>query len=471
MKLHYYGYILLLTALIVIGGCEGPEGPRGEGGHPGAGGVGYTYRGDSENSCDPCHRSVVNTWLATGHSEAYHSLEAGGNERNLYCVQCHSTGFDAEVSYGDSLVQVLGPDLYGFDDYWPPQTGEDSSRIEALMDVHCEACHGPLGPTIYDKNAVVTFATRLIEGGESSMCVKCHSQVEEWHHSGHGSVLETHDMTIAEFNAEFNAFSTCWECHTGEGFASVYDSYWGVVGRPTTANLIGCPSCHDAMANSNQYQLRTLDSYSVMYDAAYPAVFAGYGSAQLCVQCHHALRNVDNVETQIEYGANHFGPHGSPQMDMFLGTGCYELSGYSYDRNHQHQSAETACVTCHMEMRSHSDSLGWKGGHDFIPTAATCLTGGCHSAMPEDFDLNNAASRIDSLLERLITLIGVEPDDLGDPGITSVEQRRAGYAYKFAASDGSRGMHNPAYAESLLENAISYMEAVNAKWGGGRGGR
>ena len=115
-----------------------------------------------------------------------------------------------------------------------------------------------------------------------------------------------------------------------------------------------------------------------------------------------------------------------------------------------------------MEMRSHSDPLGWKGGHDFEPTPATCTTANCHSAMPENFDLNNQITEINNLLDQLITAIGEPIDSLGSATATSPEQRMAGYAYMFVLNDGSHGVHNPNYAKALLENAIDFINTYNA---------
>ena len=399
MRFKWLTTIAMPFVFLFFMGCEGPEGQKGEQGEAGPQGPGvpeYTYLGDDANTCNHCHGENVSMWMGTGHHEAYDALAAIGQNEDPYCLQCHTTGWDSEVTYeGDEPIITPGPDLYGFDDYWPPETAEDSMRIEALKNVQCESCHGSMGPTIYDHSPTLNWTTRLISGEESSMCAKCHEQVEEWHESGHGSVLETHDMTIEEFNEEWNAFSSCWECHTAEGFASLYDGYWAAEGRPEEAHLIGCQTCHDPHDATNDHQLRSLDDYSVNYNLEYAATFSGYETAQICVQCHHARRDNENVLGQIEEGYEHFGPHPSPQMDMYLGSGSYEIEGYDYDRLHAHQNIEEACVTCHMEMRDHDDPLGWKGGHDFEASAATCTeTAGCHTATMPDFDYSGVVTRL-----------------------------------------------------------------------------
>ncbi|MFH1862755.1 MAG: multiheme c-type cytochrome [bacterium] len=450
--------------LACIAGCEGPEGPAGAPGTPGEPTQQYTYLGDDINACNHCHGETVTTWSATAHPGAYAALVAAGSQNNLYCVQCHVTGFDATVSYGDSVINTPGPDLSGWDDYWPAGNEEDSLRLVHLEGVQCEACHGPMGPTIYDHAPTMNFYTGTIDDPEPSMCAKCHEQVEEWQESGHGMVLETHSMTLEEFNDEWNGSNTCAPCHTGDGFAEANDPYWTAAGRSEEAHLIGCQACHDPHEDANEAQLRNLDPYTVIYDVENAATFQGYGTAQTCVQCHHARRSVSNVEGQIANGYAHFGPHGSPQMDMFVGSGSYEIDGYTYDRDHTHQALSKSCVTCHMTTREHSDPLGWKGGHDFEASVAACQ--GCHPDLTTEgvFDHGGGQTEIEDLMGQLLAAIGVPEDSLGSATATTVEQRMAGYAYAFVQSDGSRGVHNPAYAKALLENALAFLATSSSTY-------
>jgi hypothetical protein len=324
-----------------------------------------------------------------------------------------------------------------------------------LKQVQCESCHGAMGTTIYDHEPNVSFATR--EG--MSLCVKCHEQVEEWEESGHGMVLEA-EGTIEDFTSHYSR-SSCNGCHTSEGFISDNDPDWPTL-DPEVYSLVGCPTCHDPHSDDLEHQLRNLDDVTVAFDSIEAATFTGFGNAQLCAQCHHARRDVDNVLGQIANGYAHFGPHGSPQMDLALGSGSYEIDGYTYERDHIHQSVEESCVTCHMTMRSHSDPLGWKGGHDFEPSVVACQ--GCHPGLTEEgvFDFNGGQTEIETLMDSLLTLIGVPEDSLGSATATTAEQRMAGYAYVFVGNDGSHGVHNPAYAKALLENAIEFLGTLDS---------
>jgi len=457
--------IFLATCLVWFG-CEGPEGSQGEQGPQGPQGPGapvLTYLGDDGNTCSHCHGSKVNTWHGTSHSEAYAALAEAGNQDNPYCLQCHTVGFDSPVASGDTTITVHGPDLTGFDDYWPPQTADDSARIDILQNVQCESCHGPMGPTIYDHAPEVSFDTRIENGVELSPCATCHSEVAEWHQSGHGTVMERLGMTVEEFTEEWGTSTTCAGCHTAAGFAISNDPALSGWALPVEADMVGCVACHDPHNAANEKQLRNLDDFSVIYDANQPATFTGYGPAQVCVQCHHARRSVTDVEEQIQNGDDHLGPHPSDQMDMFLGTGCYEIPDSTYSRSHPHQGLTESCVTCHMTDKPHVDPPALRPGHDFVPSVAACQ--GCHPELTEEgfFDHNGGQTEISNLMFDLITAIGVPVDSLGSPTATTVEQRMAGYAYVFVADDGSRGVHNPTYARNLLETAIHFINAANAQ--------
>ena len=446
-------FCIVCSLPLLFLGCEGPEGPAGAQGPEGDGFVTYTYVGDNTTNCSGCHDGTVDAWLATGHSGAYESLVTDGVENNPYCLQCHTVGFDATVAYGDTVLTDNGTNDSGFDDYWPAENDMDSARLEALEGVQCEACHGPMGPTIYNHQPEYSFATRFEGDVSLSTCGHCHhSQIEEWAESGHGLALEHHEMTIEDYNAEFNTFSDCWTCHTSEGFVQWKDPDWVGMERPETASMVGCVTCHDPHSDANDAQLRNLDDVTVAYDAEDAALFTGYGSGQLCGQCHHARRDVANVEAQIADGYAHFGPHGSPQMDMFVGSGSYEIDGYTYDRVATHQTVEKACVSCHMELIEVHDRDHMV--HSNQVTVTPCQ--GCHPGLA-DFDYDGGQTEIMDLMDQLITAIGVPADSLGSATATTPEQRMAGYAYMFVSNDGSYGVHNPAYAASLLNNAIDHI--------------
>ncbi|MCB9681992.1 MAG: redoxin domain-containing protein [Alphaproteobacteria bacterium] len=78
-----------------------------------------TYQGN--RACAACHVAEQEAWLVTHHSVAWHTLEADGKQDDPACTRCHVTGAGQPG-------------------------GWDGRADSGLVDVGCEACHGPGGP-------------------------------------------------------------------------------------------------------------------------------------------------------------------------------------------------------------------------------------------------------------------------------------------------------------------------------------
>ncbi len=464
------GVSLWTLGVLVFPGCEGERGPRGPAG-PGNEQAEYTYLGEQGQACRHCHVRIVEAVAHTKHTRAFEDLDAASRGRP-YCLQCHTTGFDSRVSFGDTRIaeENRGPDLYGYDDYFGVATEQAAMRREALQGVQCESCHGPMGPDFNDHRPLLSLATGIDGDISISLCYPCHkTQLEEWLDSGHGKVG---GIDLADFNAEFGG-SPCKSCHTSEGFAQAND--------PTIAsyefeeyNFIGCPTCHDPHAGradgGNVFQLRSMQPVEVAYapglspgDPEVPRLVTG-GTGQSCAQCHHARRDNNNVAGQIRNGTQRFGPHGSPQMDTFLGAGCYEIPGYSYDRSAAHQGVPNACVYCHMVRETERQGqLQDHAFHTFEPTVGNCKP--CHTMT--DFNYHNIQTIVEEKMDELAALLGFPSAEAFFAEGTGWNSRAAGvevwhreaaYALVFVSSDGSRGVHNAEYVMDLLDNAIDYAE-------------
>lgn len=429
----------------------------------------YTYQGNFGEPCLHCHSTAVEDVLDTNHSFAFEDL--GESQENLYCLQCHTTGFDSEVSFGDTEIadENRGPDEHGYDDYIGIDTEEAAARRLALEAVQCENCHGPMGPNFNAHKPDISFSTHYVGTESTSLCEKCHhTQVEEWVESGHANAA---GGNIDDFNDEHYATSSsCGPCHTSEGFIAANDVAYADYEFGDERSFIGCPTCHDPhkgeAGGGNYAQLRNVTAEEVQYtfpldpgEEGVPTM-EGYGPAQTCVQCHHARRDNDDIDEQITLGDSHFGPHHSNQMDMYIGAGSYEIPGYTYDGVHQHQGITLACVECHMvrETELHGELVDHPF-HTWEPTVENCLP--CHAGIP-DFDVNGMQTQIQGKLDQLAVLHGyidfadLEANwDSEAPGVL-VWEREALYAAFFIYDDGSTGLHNPTYANSLLDNAIAY---------------
>lgn len=422
----------------------------------------YSYVGNNGVSCGGCHEGTVDEWMGSGHQMALASLE-GEDADNGYCLQCHTTGWDSDMNFGDTEITNPGPDNSGYDDFWMDDSEEGAMRRAALEGVQCESCHGSMGPGIYNHDPAMSFATR----DDLAICGSCHhGQMEEWATSGHSQAIANEGSAEA-FTEHFNR-TYCWSCHTSEGFVATYDPNWAGLDPSDfeTLSMVGCVTCHDphiaANEETNPAQLRVgaLIDYPVIYDPDGDGrVYTGYGNSQLCAQCHHARRDNDNVQGQIDNGYAHFGPHYSNQADMFVGDGSYEIDGYEYDRDYMHNQGGLAlgCVDCHFPtVESH--------GRDHMVHNLEIAWESCDACHGDtQAFVAGVQDEIDGLMEDLITAIGVPFDSLKTATGSTVDQRKAGYAYAFVYTDHSHGAHNPSYARSLLNNAIDFMTTMAAQ--------
>ena len=487
MKLrHGLGIFAILSFALV--GCTGDTGPQGPQGDPGAQGEKgdpgdpgdpgesfskFAYQGSFGEACQHCHAGTVDNVLTTGHTSAY--LDLGAEQENLYCLQCHTTGFNCSVEFGDTEINPANctePDD-GYSGYIGDDTEEGAARRLALEGVQCEGCHGAMGPDFNAHRPEVSFSTHVDEatGESTSLCFKCHYfQVEEWETSAHANAA---GGDLEALNDEWGR-SSCNYCHSSEGFIETYDSQYARGSITEEITWIGCPTCHDPhlgeVGGGNGAQMRTIAPVELSYvgpscEAGEPCapVMEGYGPGQTCAQCHKARRNNSNVLGQIENGYNHFGPHASPQADMFIGAGSYEIPDYTYEGPDQGHNALiiTGCPRCHMGF---SEDAGGHVVHNFMPDIEVC-TVGCHVGAT-DFNINGVQDSVVAKLDRIAVLMGytdfetleltLDEDNL----VWEACQREAVYGAVFVYNSGDLGVHNKKYAFSILDNAEDYLTNV-----------
>ncbi len=82
-------------------------------------------------SCVPCHAEANTVWTGSSHAHALETLKAVKRDYTRTCVLCHVTGWD-------------NPEGGGF---------KDPATTPQLVDVQCEACHGPAADHIADPSA------------------------------------------------------------------------------------------------------------------------------------------------------------------------------------------------------------------------------------------------------------------------------------------------------------------------------
>ncbi|MGD9489271.1 MAG: T9SS type A sorting domain-containing protein [Calditrichaceae bacterium] len=442
------------------------------------------YVGVYEN-CTNCHGpntfldDMVTPWEQTGHYWLFEEAMMGtaSDHYGPNCVSCHTTGYDLMATndgFDDRTQLIDGIDsVWAFPDSLAPGTWDALVALYPnsmhLARIQCESCHGP-----GDRHNGNTNDARMIVDLKSDNCAWCHDSgthhvyPEQWDVSMHGNA--TSYPTGA-------GRSSCVPCHTGIGFVQ---SLKGVTPLNTDYMPITCAACHDPHNLTNEHQVRTVEA-----TLSNGEVVTQGGLGKLCMNCHKSRRDaVAYTNAYLTNLSSHYGPHGSLQGDMLIGTNAVTF-GKDLPSSPHMAATENACVDCHM-YPGHADESGeviLSGSHSFamstpdeVDNVAACAD--CHGNVGTSFDekkyyINGNADHdgdgtaeglqheVEGLLEELALLLppkGEPTVAIDDSSVTLVEAQ-AGYNYFFVEEDGSFGIHNPAYTIALLKESIA---AVNA---------
>ncbi|NOY60245.1 MAG: T9SS type A sorting domain-containing protein [Calditrichaeota bacterium] len=427
-----------------------------------------TYVGIEDGNCNLCHNGKYTEWQGTGHS----SMLKRGLEGTLsshyasYCIGCHTTGYDVdaknngfddrEFTFPDSLF----PGMY------------DSMKTQfpdamKLANIQCESCHGP-GSAHYSD----VSDSKMVWSFSADVCAWCHDSgthhvfPEQWDASVHAS--GKHIYTAG------GHYTACTACHNGQGFALAVEGE--DLSAATQRIPITCATCHDPHSDENPHQLRTVAPVTLGNDA----VVSQGGLGLLCMNCHKSRRNAAEYTGPNFKYSSHYGPHHGPQADMLVATNVPTF-GKTLPSSPHLVATENACVTCHM-AEGHVDAEGnviKVGSHSFsmvspdsVDNVKVCEE--CHGAIGESFAdkkfyVNGSADldgdgvekglqeEVEGLLDKLALLLpplDTLAVDVSGKYIYTETDAKAAYNYLFVEEDGSKGIHNPAFAVALLKTSI-----------------
>lgn len=443
--------------------------------------TGATYAGSA--ACAGCHSggsqrpwSMNGSWSKTAHARIF-TEGLNGVASDHYaasCLGCHTVGYDANPN------AVNG----GFDDIatklnWkfptPAAGAYDAvpAELKNVGNIQCENCHGPGSQHIKSGGDPLQVSVSL----ESGACGQCHGALT--HHSKTGEWLSSgHAMTTRE--ASGSGREGCVGCHTGAGFI---DRVKGAATPRVNYSSINCQACHEPHGDTlptaqGANLLRTVSEITLKNGA----MITDAGKGMICMNCHQSRQNAA-VYAATTAGSSRFGPHHSPQADMLAGT-----NGFTYGKNipssaHQYV-VENACVGCHMQtVDAASSTLTHAGGHTFkaswsqgaaapkVELVKECQ--GCHGKMVDTFDfplldysgdgkVEGVQTEVQRLLDDLAMLlppVGKPKTSLAIDATWTRAQLEASYNWQFVANDGSKGIHNMAYAVGLLKASIADLKA------------
>jgi hypothetical protein len=140
---------------------------------------------------------------------------------------------------------------------------------------------------------------------------------------------------------------------------------------------------------------------------------------------------------------------------MMLGTGGAGSAADGQYMSH-YSSVQDTCVSCHM---------GANDNHTYTPEVATCK--GCHTTAT-NLDVNGVQTAVQGKLDTLKGLLvnaGLLSCALDEEGVEECHavlgtypENQANALWNWiliAEEDGSKGVHNPAYTNALLDDSIA----------------
>jgi hypothetical protein len=440
-------------------------------------------------TCAACHNTgpaqqMVAPWSTTLHSQIFTAgINGGSGTTGASCLGCHTVGYDLNNSANNGGFSYLMQQLK-----WTFPTTLKAGNwnnvpvaLQNVANIQCENCHGP-GSAHAASNGDGSFISIPQNTGQ---CNQCHD--DPTHHYK-GTAWENSMHAVTTTDPAGNA--TCVGCHTGTGFIQRMSGETTLT--DTAYHAIDCAACHEPhgiTGTGTTHQIRNMTSVTLGDGTTVPltgndsrgyAVTAGEGI--LCMQCHQARVNASTYVNSTA-GSAHYGPHEGPQADMLMGT-----NGYTYGQSiptsaHQFVVPNT-CVTCHMQEVATTDPGFLKvGDHTFTASytppggkkemlVAACQT--CHGPDVTTFDfplfdyngdgvIQGVQTEVQSLLDKLSAML---PGSNGKPQTAltidatwNQHQLQAAYNWQFVNNDGSRGIHNTAYAVGLLKASIADLQA------------
>jgi len=439
-------------------------------------------------TCAECHNTgpaaqMAKPWETTLHSQIFTSgINGGSGTTGASCLPCHTVGYDLNNSANDGGFRYLMQQL----NWTFPTTLQAGNwnkvpvALQNVANIQCENCHGPGSAHAGSGGDTSTIALPQNTG----QCNQCHD--DPTHHFK-GTAWENSMHAVTTTDPAGNA--TCVGCHTGTGFIQRMEGISPAT--DTSYHAIDCAACHEPHGNTQTgttHQIRNMISVTLGDGTKVPLTgndSRGYpvtaGEGILCMQCHQARVNASTYVNSTA-GSAHYGPHEGPQADMLMGTNGYTY-GQSIPTSAHQFVVPNSCVTCHMQEVATTDpGFLHVGDHTFTPSytppggqkemlVAACQT--CHGPDVTTFDfplfdyngdgvIQGVQTEVQSLLDKLSTMLPPNNSVKTSLSIDSTwnqHQLQAAYNWQFVNNDGSRGIHNTAYAVGLLKASIEDLQA------------
>jgi hypothetical protein len=436
-----------------------------------------TYVGIS--ACTKCHNGglaavMVPSWSTTEHASMFTNGINGvdGSEYGSGCISCHTVGYDANSKVNDGGFSYEATQL-GWTFPTTLQPGNFAAMpatLQNLSNIQCENCHGPGSEHANYGGALDAIAMPTNSGA----CSQCHDDPP--HHIKSAAWANSmHAVTTTDPAGN----ASCIGCHTGTGFIARMS---GTTTTDTSYHPIDCYTCHEPHGQTTPTTATHLIRNMKSATLADGTQVTTAGEGILCMQCHQSRLNSANIPSTA--GSTYFGPHEGPQADMLMGTNGFTYGQQIPTSAHQYVVTNT-CIGCHMQTVASTDPAFLNAGdHTFSTTynpgngqpaedlVAACQT--CHGPEITTFNfplfdyvgnggpIQGVQTEVQELLDELSTLL--PPDNsvktsLSIDSTWSTPQLEAAYNWLFVTNDGSKGIHNTAYAVGLIKASIANLQS------------
>ncbi len=342
----------------------------------------------------------------------------------------------------------------------------------------CEGPQGPAGTTGVTGGTGATGATGpagpVGPAGQdvNENCTQCHAdnvtlfaKQVQYQASKHrtGGTFERND-------------ADCAACHTHQGFldriATGEQEAAAAVVDPAPINCRTCHQIHETYTAAD-YALTVSGANDMVMNPTHgPVDFGIVGN--LCTQCHQArpldLSGMNAAGDSITIDSSYWSWHYGTQGQTLAGVGATDFSGAVTGGPNTHgnpASNPNVCKTCHMAEAYGAAAGGhtWKMSYEYhgsdVNNIAGCKT--CHLTIT-NFDYAGVQTAIGLLMDELavelrrIGVLEAAPSSHITTGSHPWEVVQGFTNWQMFYSDGSMGVHNPAYVSGILTASIAEMK-------------
>lgn len=246
-------------------------------------------------------------------------------------------------------------------------------------------------------------------------CFTCHAEevaYQEWHQSNHKHAL------VNLIEGKYETRDSCLGCHSA-GYTQFNSGEWRTPGEQislkTAVNAVSCSFCHLHSSTREHYLTKNPKT--------------------LCTSCH-----------KMDCGCAGAGIIHQSQSEMFMGR---LGAGVKRMPSRHSKIMKNRCIYCHMDKDT-PKTVAKHGGHTFKADYSTCAR--CHEDM--NTKIQQYRESITNKMAQVKQILDVATD------FESKAYQDAKLNYDMVKGDAGFGMHNPLYAQALLDYALTLEDQI-----------